>query len=254
MAIQRGLLASHRSRSGRNSFSLLTVDLNLGDLGRFLRRTISTFSADANLTNAAIAACDSLLARINQSYEESDEFRIDDSNEELKNCMSILFSFLASPVENLVRREQLPSSVVYEAHALIGCVQETLKQHKLSSISFLKALWIASVTPTIATEQLALTLHRLGCSYTAVGTYTEAQSLLEKAVANYTTAGVHRNHAVVVEAREMLSWIEKKLHTTDPQTSSSASGVISKRWSSASARTLSLIHEEAEPAERRMSM
>jgi len=240
MAIQRGLLSTKRSRSGRNSFSILTVNLNLGDLGRFLRQTIGTFSVDADLTSSARVHFEALLARLMLADE-----RIEACHAEIENCVSVLFSFLESSGEMQL---QLPSTVIYDAHSLIGCMQELLQQHKLASLSFLKALWVASVTPEVSTEMLAITLHRLGQAYSAMGMYDEAQKILQKTVTEYTMANVHRNHAVVVDAIELLSWVEKKLEQGQQKEHK-----ISKRWSSASARTLSLILEE-DTTERRVSM
>lgn len=238
MAIQRGLLSTIRSRSGRNSFSMLSVNLNLGHLGRFLRQTIGTFSVDADLTRTASVHCEALMERLTREDE-----RIDACHAEIENCVSILSAFLDSSGE---MQPQLPSTVVYEAHSLIGCMQEILQQHKLASLSFLKALWVASATPEVSTGMLAITLHRLGRAHAAMRMYAEAQKILQKSVAEYAAANVHRNHAVAVDAGELLSWVEKKLEREEQK-------LLSKRWSSASERTLSLIWEE-DPTERRMSM
>ena len=240
MAIHGGFFSTIRSRNGRGPLRLDSVDLNVNDLGRFLRQTIQTFSSDSDLTRSARFHCEALLHCVSQN-----EGSMESCREELENCASILSSFLAALGEH---GKVVPSTVVFEAHSLMGCMQHILKQHKLASLSFLRALWIASVTPNVPSELLAITLHRLGRAYSETGQYSEAQQILQKALAEYKVANVHRNHAIVVDASCLLVSIEQKLKLQQRQ------GLNERtRRSAASARTLTLIREDA-AAERRGSV
>jgi len=253
MAIHRGLAASGRSRSSRNSFSFLTVDLNLGELRRFMQQTIASFSSDADLATSA----DAQFAVLCAHFTEDEDQGFEACHEELDNCVVILSSFLAGASEQQDRQRQpIPSAIILEAHSLIGCIHESLHHHKLAVLSYLKALWIASATADgLPSELLAVTMHRLGRAYSSTGAYAEAHSLLQKAVTEYAQAGVHRNHAVVVDARELLSWVNKKRADVVQQQKQQEQQQRkqSKRWSSYALCSLSLIQEE-EPTERRMSM
>lgn len=240
MAIHRGSLSTRRSRSGRFSVRLESADLSVDDLGRFLRQTIHTFALDSDLTSSARIHCDALLHRLSQ-----DGNNVESCREELDNCVSILYSFLASSGEH---GKEFPSLVVFEAHSLMGCMQHILKQHKLASISFLRALWIASATPNVPAELLAITLHRLGRAYTETGLYVEAHQVLQKALAEYKIANLHRSHAIVVDATGLLESIDQKLKLQQRQSLQK-----STRRLAASARTLTLIREDA-AAERRGSV
>ena len=240
MAIHRGLISTKRSRSGRNSLSFLSVDLNLGELGRFMRQTIGTFSSDSDLAISANVHCEALVQRVLH-----DEASVGSCHGELENCVSILSLFLASSGK---QGTEVPCTVVFEVQSLIGCIQDILKQHKLASLSYVRALWIASASSKIPAELLAITLHRLGRAYTEMGLHAEAQQILQKSLAEYSVANVHRNHAVIVDATELLTSIDETL-----ELQGRLEGQKSKRWSSASARTLALIRED-DVAERRVSM
>lgn len=219
----------------------LVVGLALGQLGCFLRQTLPRFSSDRDLETSAWTEYNTITARIKQ------EVRLESCRDELINCMTVLSSFLVSASE-------LPGTVVFEAHSLIGCIQETLQHHKLASQSFLKALWIASATDEVPSELLALALHRLGRAYGSMGVYNEAKNLIEKALLKYDTANVHRDHVVVVEARVLFSFYETRILQI-----AAASARTNHRWSSFSARyyqppSLSLIREEGASTERRTSL
>ena len=173
-----------------------------------MQQTIASFSSDADLATSAVAQFEVLCAH----FAEEEDQRLEACHEELDNCVVILSSFLAGASEQQDRQRQpIPSAVILEAHSLIGCIHESLHHHKLAVLSYLKALWIASATADgLPSELLAVTMHRLGRAYSSTGAYAEARSLLQKAVTEYAQAGVHRNHAVVVDARELLSWVNQK--------------------------------------------
>jgi tetratricopeptide (TPR) repeat protein len=237
MAINRTITAARTMR--KNSFSGLTLGMDLGQLGRFLQQTIPRFASDRDLEMSAVTEYHALTARIKR------EVRLENCRDELVNCMTVLSAFLSSASE-------LPGTVIFEAHSLIGCIQETLRQHKLASLSFMKALWIASSTDEVTTELLGVTLHRLGRAYYSMGTYNEAKGLIEKALLQYDAAKVHRDHAVVVEAREWLHMYEKHM-----MQAAALAARTNQRWASFSGRgyqqrRLSLIREET--SERRTSL
>ena len=241
MAIHRGsLVSTRRSRSGRGSVRLESADLSVDDLGRFLRQTIQTFSSDFDLKRSARLQCEALLHRLSQ-----DEGGVESCRVELDNCVSILHSFLDSSGEH---GKDIPSLVVFEAHSLMGCMQHILKQYKLASLSFLRALWIASATPNVSAELLAITLHRLGRAYTETGLYGEAHQILQKALAEYKIANLHRSHAIVVDATVLLESIDQKLKLQHRQSLQK-----NTRRLVVSARTLTLIREDV-AAERRGSV
>lgn len=233
MAINRVIAARTMRKSILNG---ITIGLDLGQLGRFFLQTISMFSADPDLKLAAATEFHTVATNFKQ------EMRLEDCHNELVNCITVLSVFLSSAVA-------VPGNVIFEAHSLIGCIHETLHQYKLASQSFTKALWIVSAPEEGCIELLAVALHRLGRAYGSMGLYSEAKSLVEKALLKYDASNVARDHAVVAEARELVSAYEKRMLHASVDVTRTTSGGILRPWSSFSVRghqrtSLSLIREE----------
>jgi tetratricopeptide (TPR) repeat protein len=236
MAISKGFSFTMRN-TRKNSFNGLRVGLDMGHLVRFLKFTIAAYSTDDHdLVLTASMEAASLAESLRQSS-------LDDSRDELINCITVISAFLQSA-------PLLPTAVVFEAHSLIGCIEGAIHRHRLSCTSFLKALWLAASsrrTDGISAEQLALTLHRLGNSHSEVGDSKEAKSLLRKALDKYAEANVRKDHPAVVDAQDHLDCYNRKRQSYLQ---------YQKGWKSCSIKierpALSLIKEDSS-AERRMS-
>jgi tetratricopeptide (TPR) repeat protein len=200
-------MAMHRNmavRTARKSscLGLTMTTLDLGRLRVFLQQTLPKHAADQNLVAMAHIEYNSIMSRIKQ------DVAIESCRDELVNCSTLLSSFLSGAAT----KYRLPSSVIYEAHSLMGCIHELLEQYTLASQSFTKALWIASSTATDSGRaHTAVALHRLGRSYGSMGRYQEANNLLEKALFKYEAAHLHRDHLVVCEARALMSCNQEKI-------------------------------------------
>jgi tetratricopeptide (TPR) repeat protein len=200
MAVHRNM-AVRAARKG-SCLALTMTTLDLGRLRVFLRQTLPEHAADQKLVTMAHIEYNAIMSRINQDVS------IESCRDELVNCSTLLSCFLSGAAT----KYRLPSSVIYEAHSLMGCIHEILEQYTLASQSFTKALWIASSTATDGGRaNTAVALHRLGRSYGLMGRYQEANNLLEKALVEYEAAHLHRDHLVVCEARVLMRCHEEKM-------------------------------------------
>lgn len=194
MAIKKPFSLPRRS----NSFSGLRVDLDVGRLRSFMLHTIPSYCCDSDLKKSASIQSQILAYKCSKG----DALCHDD----LRNCLAILSAFLSSNTCCVP-----PAFVVFKGHSLVGCILESLGQHRRSSQSFLKALWIASSTSEVSVELLALTLHRLGICYGRQGMFKEAKRLLKLALIKYSAASVHQDHVVVVASRDLLDFYGKQV-------------------------------------------
>jgi len=214
----------------KNSYSSLSVDLDLEVLERFLRLSIRHYTEDRELAATAEAQFAGLAERCRSQGLER-------CRDDLINVASVLDAFLSSS-------PSLPAAVVYEVHSLMGLVRVALKQHSVAIQSYMKALWIASATEDIPQEQLAVTLHRLGKAYgdSTIRNYGEASFLLTKAIQMYDRAHFHKDHRCVLDARQTLESVQESYKESKNQEAPSSLRSFGR---------LSYIQEEPE---RRMSM
>lgn len=280
-----------RGAKRKNSFQSLSVDLNLSQLGRFFLQTIPAHtSSDRSLTKMAIAEYTVLTSRIQQRQQEHQDHHNHDTvkwssfRDELFNCVTVVSLFLSSV-------PTVATNIIFEAHSLIGCIHTVLQNHKLASQSYVKALWIASSSCCSSSsssgacdgnhnchvnnldncfpmEQLALTLHRLGCSYSCKKRFKDSNDLIEKALVQYHAAGVHRDHTVMDQASALLAENQARIQEQEQQKkkqreistralSSPSSSHLFRRSSPFLGQrqtTLSLIKEESSAVERRSTL
>lgn len=251
MAISKSLLNVRllTRKHSSSSAALLRVGLDLKQLGRFVRHTLPLFCSCEESVRAAAAEYAALAARrlrhdnnsscgnhhhhhhhhSSGSDDGSEQNWEDACRHELSNCVTVLSDFLGSS-DSVAR---LPGPVLFEAHSLLGCLYETLRQSKLASQSFVTALWIAAVAKDdVATEWRAVTLHRLGRAYAALGRYGDAHALVVQALRTYREAGVHhREAAVVAHARDLLPLYEKRAAAAAEQLVAAKAAASSRRTS-----------------------
>jgi hypothetical protein len=182
-------------RNKQISYHLLNVWIELSRLQAFLLETIPRYCPrDYDLIRTSYDKYHSLYAKLMDDHNnnssnirrtsignitKSMSYNFNVCHEDLSDCVSIIFSFLSSSYT-----KPIPSNILFEAHYLMGCIQETVKQTSHANQSFMKALWIAAATNTSAVtsdipmELLATTLHCLGRTYGVLGQHTEAKNLL----------------------------------------------------------------------------
>ena len=244
----------------RNSASwnvVLTTKLDFAMLQTFLLETIPRFSRDRELISISLSECNCLLNKLkedrhgrgNSKSNGTATFYYQTCREELLNCATVMSTFIAS-----VKR--LPARTIFEAHLLVGWIQETVLQIKLANQSYLKALWIASVTDAISAELLAVTLHCLGRTYGALGQHNEAVHLLRNAEKQFLALNVHRDHAVLAETRKLVTFHNQRLMDIAMSKAKKKNALWSSApmlYSHCSAAQLSLILEEAAEPDAELS-
>jgi hypothetical protein len=219
MAIYRFLAArmSQQHGSRRNSSSLSVVlyaKFDLEMLQTFLLETIPRYSTDLEFISISLTEYTVLYGKLkdfgngrgntNSNLKSFTTYYYQTCREELMNCATVISTFISS-----VKR--LPARTIFQAHFLVGCIQETVLQIKLANHSYLKALWIASAQSTISPESLAVTLHCLGRTYGALGQHNEAINLLRNAEKHYMALSVHKDHNVLVETRKLITFHNQRI-------------------------------------------
>lgn len=216
----------------KHSSSVLNCGLDLDQLERFLRFTLPRYCTDVELATMSTETFDGLARRCSSNGPDA---RCND----LMNAATVMDTFIrVSPA--------LPISVVFETHSLIGLTRESVGEYTMSTLAFMKALWIASSAPeeVIRPLFLAVTLHRLGRAYGLSGNSEEAKYLLLKACDHYNRANVGKDHPCLLDAKNELDVYEGRCAKAAPERSSLPPKI----------KRLSLIEEEPELShERRLS-
>ena len=122
-----------------------------------------------------------------------------------------LFEIADVLTEILNDAPQLSTRLVAYINSTIGLVRLLLGEHDSAINSFVKALWIMTVTKEECTEDIGLTVQRLGIAHGRLGNVNEAVSLLEKSLAIYRSGGMQESHPCILSALDELEVIRPKL-------------------------------------------
>ncbi|KAI2490910.1 hypothetical protein MHU86_23675 [Fragilaria crotonensis] len=169
------------------------------------------------------------------------------SNSELSR--EELFEIADVLTEILNDAPHLSTRLVAYINSTIGLVRLLLGEHDSAINSFVKALWIMAVTKAECTEEIGLTVQRLGIAHGRIGYFNEAVSLLEKSIAIYRSGGMQESHPCMLSALNELEVIRPKLVQAEvnllklhPQSSERARRLLRKTgaYSNATANELAL--------------
>lgn len=209
----------------KNSASGLSVNLNPEKLECLL------LALCALSDNSDLAAMASMFEGLAVRYRKQGR----------QGCQAELLNVVALLSSSLSTLPDLSTLMVYDIHSQIGLIREFQKGPSSAIQPYLKAFWIASATEDISEEILAITLHRLGRVYGASGNCLQGKSLLLKAIQIYEKKNLFKEPCMA-EAKETLVEYEVVIKA-ESRSSLSMSGI----------RRLSLIVEEQEICERRVS-
>jgi tetratricopeptide (TPR) repeat protein len=200
-----------------SSLNSLSVYLNLNQLERVLREDISRYSKDRTL---ARMACTEFRDLARKYYAEGPD-----------SCQYLLGN-AATTMESFVSTSSaMPSRLVFDIHSLIGSIRIMQKQYAEAANSLTRALWIASSTKEVPTEELAVTLHRLAIAYGASNNYDHAKSLLQSSLIAYEKASVAKSHPCVVGAKSLIEALDRKQAKAEDKKSPLATARRKKRLS-----------------------
>jgi len=176
----------------KNSYSGLTVGIDINQLEEILLKTIPRFSSDRELV-AMSKSFKGLSARYKSQGRKFNDF-------DLIEILNVLDA-------SLDKVPSLPTSSVAQIHTYIGHIKALKKQYGCAIQSFLKALWIlTSKNNTCDTPPIyvALTTHHLGLMYGHDGNLGQAISLLERAMRIYKQLNVKENSVIYGNALSSL--------------------------------------------------
>jgi hypothetical protein len=250
------------ARNKQIAYHLLNVLLDVNRLQSFLLETIPLYCPnDTDLILTSYDKYHSLYARLIDDRESSSgnsntnhrrtslgnksmsSFNFKVCYDDLSDCLIVISTFLSA---NFIK--PLPSIMLFEAHYLMGCIQETVKQTSHANQSYIKALWILAAVNTsittqdIPTELLATTLHCLGRTYGDLNQHIQAKNLLQNAEQQYVSLNVHKDHTVMIEVRKLIAYQIQRIDEIN-----NMDKLHHKLWSSSPAlnrSSLTLIIEE----------
>jgi tetratricopeptide (TPR) repeat protein len=168
------------------------LGLDVDHLDLILRETIPRFSIDDELI--AMARFLSMQVFIICGKEQKP------TEDDLEQIAPILETFLSST-------DELPPAVVAYVHTYLGQIDQQLKRHSSAINHFLKALWIRTSAHE-PEDHIAVASHRLALAYGEALEFSEATSLLQRAIQHYDEAHVPRDHLFAKHARESLEKYE----------------------------------------------
>jgi hypothetical protein len=196
MAIQRIKSPSGATRPlGKQSLNRLSLGLSLDErLTFFIRHTLRKHSKGCNLLLQVATECGQILDRLCRQDVHSSQSIRRRRDHILSEIDEILTSLILSATH-------LPPTLVFEVHSLRGLIQDELERKSLAKVSYMKALWVASLASQVPHEQRVLVMHHLAKALCATGNHEEAVGLLEKVIFEYDRLKVPRRHPCVADAR-----------------------------------------------------
>ena len=194
MAIPDKHFLIHRTSLRRTTMTRLAIDCDFEQVEHFVCNVIPEYTQQRELINSIFSQLRGFSQRVRTSG-------VTNCNEDLLNAISVLQSFLSVCNE-------LPAQTTFDVHTLIGQIKAAQRDQAGATLSFTKALWIASCSEEIPEEHTAAALHRMGQVYSQCRHYKEARNVLNKAIETYKSAGISNHH--VQDARKLLEETEKK--------------------------------------------
>lgn len=185
---------NHRMTLRRTTSNAVAIDVNVHQVEHFICHTIPDFTQQDELLR-------SIDSQIRGMGHRIKVHGVLESQEDILNAVTVLQEFLFVCSD-------LPAQVTFDVHTFIGQLKAASKDSTGATLSFTKALWIASCSEDIALEHTAAALHRMGQVYASSRHYLEARNVLEKALGKYKAAGVSNQY--VSGAKRLFEEADKK--------------------------------------------